>query len=594
MMMNPPYDIWLQECSKQITGMQNRSRIISWTRLFSFIAMALTFYLGLTTIQNLLLLSLAFFIGFIILIILQQKAWAQLSYLQNRRKALEEEVAAMDHRYVFPAGDQYIDPQHPYTYDLDIFGQSSLFAAINRTTTKGGSDRLANLLMNPELSPDVIMDRQTAIKELSEKPEWLLNFRVFGMQKDNSSPSSDQLPFEVLKPLFLSPFFKVLIILTPVLSISMIALLSLGYISIGTFGWYLILPLAISGIYAGKILKTHSKVSRRSEILLSHSKRLILIEEESFRSTLLSDLQNSLNSDGVTAGKAIRQLSRIITSMDARLNWLMWIILNYLLLWDIRQMRRYELWQLGHQNHMPVWFNTLYEMEALASQAGFTITNPNFCFPVCSDEPLHVKATEAGHPLIDPTRRIDNPISIRGTGSFNIITGANMAGKSTYLRTTGINLILAMTGMPVCAASFTFYPAQVFTSLHTLDSLSSNKSYFFAELERLKMIIDRLQQGEQLYILLDEILKGTNSHDKQQGSKALLRQLTTHKASGLIATHDLDLGTLEQSYPNNIANYSFEAEITNNELSFSYKLQNGIARNMNATFLMKQMGITLK
>ena len=178
-------------------------------------------------------------------------------------------------------------------------------------------------------------------------------------------------------------------------------------------------------------------------------------------------------------------------------------------------------------------------------------------------------------------------------GFFNIVTGANMAGKSTYLRTAGINLVLAGAGAPVCAHEFSFYPASLFTSLHTVDSLNTNKSYFFAELERLKQIIDALNNGEELYVFLDEILKGTNSYDKQQGSKALLKQLINLKAAGMIATHDLDLGQLEQTYPANLTNFCFEAQIQHDKLLFDYKIRQGIAKNMNATFLMKQMGITL-
>lgn len=279
--------------------------------------------------------------------------------------------------------------------------------------------------------------------------------------------------------------------------------------------------------------------------------------------------------------------------MDARLNWLMWIILNFLLLWDIRQMQRLENWQHEYKDDLEKWFEALAETESLGSLAGFYILNPRFTFPEIAKDSLSVNAVEAGHPLIPLNRRINNNILIKGRGNFNIITGANMAGKSTYLRTTGVNLVLAMAGAPVCAEKFVFYPAVLYTSLHTVDSLSGNKSYFFAELERLKLIIDTLNKGEEIYVFLDEILKGTNSYDKQHGSKALLKQLITLGTSGMIATHDLDLGQLEQSFPDNINNFSFEAVIKETELYFDYKLNAGIAKNMNATFLMKQMGITL-
>ena len=168
-----------------------------------------------------------------------------------------------------------------------------------------------------------------------------------------------------------------------------------------------------------------------------------------------------------------------------------------------------------------------------------------------------------------------------------------MAGKSTYLRTVGINYLLACIGTPVCARSMELYPAQLITSLRTSDSLNDNESYFFAELKRLKLIIDKLQAGEEFFIILDEILKGTNSMDKQKGSLALIKQFMTLQANGIIATHDLMLGTLADIYPDDIRNYRFEADITGNELTFSYRLREGVAQNMNACFLMKKMGIAV-
>ena len=187
---------------------------------------------------------------------------------------------------------------------------------------------------------------------------------------------------------------------------------------------------------------------------------------------------------------------------------------------------------------------------------------------------------------------VSNDVTIENHPFFLVVTGANMAGKSTYLRTVGINLMLACAGAPACASSLRFYPYKLVTNLRTSDSLTDNESYFFAELKRLKMIIDRLQSGEPLFIILDEILKGTNSEDKQKGSIALMKQLVSLRANGIIATHDLLLGDLEKEFPDAIKNYRFEADIKDDHLSFTYKIREGVAQNMNASFLMKKMGIT--
>jgi DNA mismatch repair ATPase MutS len=197
-----------------------------------------------------------------------------------------------------------------------------------------------------------------------------------------------------------------------------------------------------------------------------------------------------------------------------------------------------------------------------------------------------------GHPIIPKSNLVTNPVSSEGTGNFQIITGANMAGKSTYLRTVGVNLVLAMAGAPVSGKDFEFAPVNLMTSIRTSDSLVKNESYFYAELKHLQQIITKLERGERLFILLDEILKGTNSKDKQAGSIALMKKLLKYDACGLIATHDLALGDLEKECPDKITNKSFEVVIQNDKLVFDYKIKDGIARQMNATFLMEKMGIT--
>jgi DNA mismatch repair ATPase MutS len=239
------------------------------------------------------------------------------------------------------------------------------------------------------------------------------------------------------------------------------------------------------------------------------------------------------------------------------------------------------------------WFDALGRFDALSSLAGFAFNHPSYTWPAIATSYFQLSGKALGHPLIRRELCVKNDILIDDNPRFLIITGANMAGKSTYLRTVGINFLLAVVGAPVCADELTVYPAQIVTSLRTTDSLAGNESYFFAELKRLKMIIDRLKQGEELFIILDEILKGTNSVDKQKGSLALMKQLAACDTRGIIATHDLALGALAQDFPHLIKNYCFEADITGDSLSFTYHLREGIAQNMNASFLMQKMGITL-
>uniref|UniRef100_UPI004029A3E3 MutS family DNA mismatch repair protein n=1 Tax=Phocaeicola plebeius TaxID=310297 RepID=UPI004029A3E3 len=231
---------------------------------------------------------------------------------------------------------------------------------------------------------------------------------------------------------------------------------------------------------------------------------------------------------------------------------------------------------------------------ALCSLGTFAYNHPQYTYPELTEKPFCFLATQMGHPLMPASQCVKNDATIPSRPFFLIITGANMAGKSTYLRTIGVNYLLACVGAPVCCKRLKLHPNQLITSLRTSDSLSDNESYFFAELKRLKRIINLLNQGQQLFIILDEILKGTNSMDKQKGSFDLIRQFMQLKANGIIATHDLLLGSLIKQFPEEIRNYCFEADIKENELTFSYKLREGVAQNMNACFLMKKMGIILQ
>jgi DNA mismatch repair ATPase MutS len=257
-------------------------------------------------------------------------------------------------------------------------------------------------------------------------------------------------------------------------------------------------------------------------------------------------------------------------------------------------MIRLEKWKSRNDRKLEKWFDSLYAVDELNSFAGFAFNHPEVVYPVFSEKDFKLEASGMKHPFIDRRTCVGNDSHIKGWKDFQVITGANMAGKSTYLRTVGINLVLAMTGGPVLAKSFVFKPVDLFTSITTSDSLQDGESYFFAELKRLKQMIDLLENGNKMFIILDEILRGTNSADKRKGSKSLISQLVRLGASGFIATHDLALGELKKEFPEHVENKRFEVEIINDELYFDYKLKEGISQNLNATFLMKKMGITVE
>jgi DNA mismatch repair ATPase MutS len=283
---------------------------------------------------------------------------------------------------------------------------------------------------------------------------------------------------------------------------------------------------------------------------------------------------------------------RIVEGLDNRLNAVGWLMLNVFLLWDVRYGIRLRKWKEENKKVLSQWFEVIAEFELINSMATMTYNRPKLNFPKANDDNTGVKARTMGHLLLNPKERVDNDFIVDGERFF-ILTGANMAGKSTFLRALGTNWVLASMGSPVCAESFDWTPSPLFSSMRTSDSLADHESYFFAELKRLKFLIDETEKGN-LFIILDEILKGTNSEDKARGSKLFVEKLLERDVKGIIATHDLSLCTLSEEYPKAVRNLSFEVEFTEDDLSFDYKLREGVCKNMNASFLLEKMGLINK
>jgi len=522
--------------------------------------------------------------------------------MHNRKQVLEqlvkinmEQEKAMDWDFaLIDDGRDYADSTHLFSYDLDLFGPGSLFQYLNRTSTAPGRNRLAELISKIERSPEEIQKRQKAVGELADMIEWRQQYRVYGLLVDeNPDDVSGLVKWVKSDPDFKHILFRFLIIFFPILNMLMLTASVFGYISFWQFLAYLIIPLGFAGIKHRKVNVKHNLLGRKYQVLKKYSRLFNMIESHGFTSSRMTELSTALKHEKAGAAKAIRQLAKITNAFDTRLNLLAGFLMNIFFLWDIRQSIRLERWQQKYKEHMASWFEAMAETDACISLAGYAYNNPDYVFPdVIDGDDLNFEAIQIGHPLIHADKRVCNDFLVEGWGSFTILTGANMAGKSTFLRTIGVNIVLASCGAPVCAQSLKLSPVELVTSIHTIDSLANNESYFYAELKRLKLIIDTLQSGKKVFIILDEILKGTNSKDKQAGSKALVKQLISLQASGIIATHDLSLGDLEGTFPEHIKNRCFEIIIEKDKLEYNYLLKEGIARNMNATILMGKMGIT--
>jgi len=542
----------------------------------------------------LILIAAAGFSAFIITVITYvsmqrrvRKDESLLSINVNELKALEGDYA------VFDDGEEFNDPEHPFASDLDVFGPQGVFQFLNRSATHSGRKRLAEWFRNPFTDITTIRKQQEAVKELAGQLEFRQEFLASGyIEKEQPADKSELLAWLEEKPVFSSRNYLFLLIFIPILTFSIIFLAAISIINPTWILLYLAVPFGITGRKLATINRKYRMLTKKSAVIKKYSALLQIMENETFTSARLRKLKEGLEGEGGMPSQATRKLSRILDAFDTRNNMLMGFLLNFLFLWDIRQVRRSELWQSMHKNDLPRWLEIVAETDALCSLANFHYNHPASIFPQIEEGEYLVDAGDLGHPLIPAEHAVKNPLKLLCRRHFIIVSGANMAGKSTYLRTVGVSMLMAMAGSAVIAEKMTFCPTALVTSIRTRDSLQKNESYFYAELKRLKTIIERLEQGERLMILLDEILKGTNSRDKQSGSIALLEKLLGYGATGLIATHDLALGEREKTHPENISNKSFEVVIENDKLVFDYKLKDGIARQMNATFLMKKMGIT--
>ena len=387
--------------------------------------------------------------------------------------------------------------------------------------------------------------------------------------------------------------WRVLKVLVPALWIVVAAGCAVGAFPTWAAGGMLAVSFGVANLPARRIHALCKSADRMEGVLRSYAALIARVEAETFCAESLVALRRRfVPTEGISASQAIRGLSRLIGALDQRYS-MAGLLLNLFLLRDVWLAARVERWMARHARHAADWFGALAEVDALCSLGGFAFNHPDYPYPDLTDAYFCMEGRGLGHPLIHRDRCVRNDLHIARPPHFVVITGANMAGKSTYLRTVGVNFLLACMGLPVCAEQLTVSPAPLFTSLRTADSLAAGESYFFAELKRLKQIIDRLQAGEQLFIILDEILKGTNSEDKRKGSLALMKQLVGRGACGIIATHDLQLGALADEFPDAVENGCFEADMTADTLTFSYRLRPGVAQNMNACFLMKRMGIIM-
>ena len=512
---------------------------------------------------------------------------------ESIRSVYQKEVAYLNGDFSgFPSGEQYVNPHHEFTLDLDIFGPQSLFNRINRTVTTGGSDFLAKELAETRVrSIDEIERRREAICELSERESLRTSFLMQSKGRQINTTAIMEALHEVqqlrVSHLAAHRLTYIAAVGSIIIFYGLLAGAVFGPLS-GSFPMLWVL-LQITAVYLlfGRTLK---RINQSINIILprlgTYVSMILQIVTSDLKSQEGRDIIGQLSADEQDALKSFRQLKGIINDLDQRNE--VWVpISNALYLADYFIVRRFLLWQDRFMMHIEDWIDAVSHFDALVSMATFRYNEPDATDAelVDADEVVY-EACGLYHPFLGQ-KAVRNDFTVSDQ-HYYIVTGANMAGKSTFLRSVGINYVLATCGMPVFANSLRVSLFSLFSSMRTTDDLSHGISYFNAELLRLQQLIETCRQNRHALIILDEILKGTNSLDKLNGSRLFLQSISALPITGIIATHDLELSKMEQEHPDRFHNYCFEIQLSN-EITYTYRLSEGVAHNQNATYLLKNI-----
>ena len=483
-------------------------------------------------------------------------------------------------------GKEFADDIHFFSQDIDLFGEGSFYQISNRTKLAEGSLLLADIYKENSISD--IKQKQEAIAEIGEKVDWRQEFSAMAaLTKTETSTHTIAKWLKNYKP-FVPKAMKFIPLVFSIISVVIFIAHFLDYLPESVLIMWLVLGMIIVGVFTKKVTNLGQNATKMKSTFDQYNQLLSMIETTEFSSELLKKKKSNILSNGENNSKVLKKFASLLSNLDRNNNLLYLIFANGFFLRSLTDCLAVENWIQKHGKSVEIWFNTIAFFDAYSSLGNFAFNNPNFTYPTITNDAVVLKSKNAGHPLLDPKKSILNDIMIKG-GQFFIITGANMAGKSTFLRTVSLQIMMANVGLPVCAESVSYSPIKLITSMRTTDSLTDDESYFFSELKRLRYIVDEIQT-DRYFIVLDEILKGTNSTDKALGSRKFVERLVKSKSTGIIATHDLSLCEVANEY-DAVKNHYFDAEIIDNELHFDYTFKDGICQNMNASFLLKKMGI---
>lgn len=561
-------------------------RLITFLGGIALVIVSFSYHFGIG-----LAAALLFLLAFAKFIVWHQNLLSQKRYYEALKDINETELRIANGNFNGQkTGSEYADPQHPYAIDLDLFGAYSVFQYLNRTATKIGERTFARYLLEPATKTE-ILERQAAGADLKNRLEWRQDFQAIAHNTEESAEDVTRLlRWLDAAPQFLNrPSFKILKIALPLLFWATVVGLFLGLpYQLAVF--IFILNLVIIGQKTKIVNDLHEQTGKAEALLRNYAALLEHLEKATFEAPTLQALQQKMKLGDRSAAASLRRLSYIIQQLNVRYNVFV-VLLNGAFFWDWHWVLKLEKWKSEMHEKLPQWFEVLQTFDALITLGTLQYNHPEWVFPTIDDTQEGIEGVALGHCLIQKAKRVSNDLIVPNNGHIKLITGSNMAGKSTFLRTVGLNIVLAMAGCPVCAERLRLPTLTVHTSMRTQDVLHESTSSFYAELKRLKVIIEAVERGEKVFFLLDEILKGTNSLDRHTGSKALITQLIRSKGMGIIATHDLELGAMEAAANGTVENLCIEVAVENDKLIFDYKIKKGVSKSFNATYLMRNMGI---
>lgn len=589
------YKSRLDESAKSAASLKSNYTSLSWARVILFVSATIGFIVFADEKNGAaMIITVAIaIVGYLILLKRHAKVRFELKLAQAREQINSDEIRRLNNDLNdFEDGKKYYNAIHPYHEDLDIFGKHSLFQFVNRTSTFLGERTLAEWF-GTGASPKEIKERQESAQELSPAIDFRQDFEAFG--KANTDTDIDHQPLlDWLKEdstLKNPGLYKTILAVLPLGMVATIVLSSLDLMQTGVPVLIGIVNVVVLGSVFSKVQEISKRTESGYKSLSAMRHHIQLIEGANFSSEKLQSLKNTVVNDKAQASKIIKDLELILDNLQNRIN-VFYIVLDILLLLDVFWYLKIADWKTKNSADIKTWFQTIGELDALISIGGFTYSNPDFTFPTISNKHFDIEALGLGHPLIKDKNRVSNDFEFQGQGGICLITGSNMSGKSTFLRTVGVNCILGLMGAPVCAKKMTVSPLNVFTSMRSQDDLEENVSSFYAELKRLKQLLGSINDDMPVLFMIDEVLKGTNSKDRHKGALALIKQLNAAYAFGFVSTHDIELGTITNELKG-VKNYSFNSEIVGDEIKFDYTLTPGICKSFNATKLMQKMGIDI-